>query len=346
MRAVAFIFISGFWFLFLSCSKKENTPIPSDINIMLQSEIIYADLLDEQVITVTNDKNEDVTSSSQILLNNLPISGSRFKTSEVKTFTVRAINNGNESNSKTFKAIRHEVNNFTKKVIIEEFAGTWCSFCTRFTYLIDTMVASNNKIIPLTVHSGDPMQYVFVTQMRTRFGISSFPSGYINRAFIWDESADMVNRELNARAKLGIALKTSVSGNNINATVRVKFDISTSEHLNVVLVLMEDGLNYAQANFYNNTPASPFFELGDPIPGYIHNNVLRVAATDIFGDRIPSTLQAKNATWEKSYTLNASGYDLSKLRILAFVQYAENNVSRWGVLNAQVVKVGEDKSFD
>jgi len=126
----------------------------------------------------------------------------------------------------------------------------------------------------------------------------------------------------------------------------VKFDITTSESLNIVVVLVEDSLIYPQSNFYDSQPNSLFYNLGDPIQNYRHNNVMRVAATDIFGDVIPANAVKKNTTWEKTYTLNASGYQLANCKVVAFVQYTQNNVIRWGVLNAQVVKAGSSIDFD
>ncbi|HLG38226.1 MAG TPA: Omp28-related outer membrane protein [Chitinophagaceae bacterium] len=344
--------LSGFYilcsmFLFmLSCSKgNENAP-PKELRVTLNNTVIYSDLLDELVVTVLDADNNDITSSSRILIDNSPINGNRFKTADIKTFSVKADINGKESDPVSFKSIRHEINNFSKKVIMEEFAGTWCSFCTRFTYLIDTMVRSNNKIIPVQVHSGDVFEYGFVQQMRSKFGVGSFPFGYLNRGQIWDESMSMVQGLLNSRTKLGLAINSTINNNIASATVKVKFDVTTSESLSIVVVLLEDSLIYPQSNFYNTTFDSPFYGLGDPIQNYRHNNVLRAAATDIFGDVIPITVQKKGETWEKSYSLNASGYNLANCKIVAYVQYTQNNVSRWGVLNAQIVKAGSNIAID
>jgi hypothetical protein len=73
---------------------------------------------------------------------------------------------------------------------------------------------------------------------------------------------------------------------------------------------------------------------------------MRVAVTDIFGDVIPVTVQRKNETWEKNYTINASGYNIANCKVVAFVQYTQNTVTRWGVLNAQVIRAGNNTDFD
>ncbi len=332
--------------LLFSCSKNNDSSPPKELRVEINSPVIYSDFFDELVVTVYDADNNDVTASSQVLIDNNPITGNRFKAGDTKTFSVKAKLNGKETDAVSFKAIRHEINNFSKKIIMEEFAGMWCSFCTRFTYLIDTMVRSNNKIIPIQAHSGDILEYAFVPQMRAKFGVGSFPFGYLNRGQIWDESMSMVQGILNSRTKLGLAINTIINGNTVNATVKVKFDVTTSESLSIVVVLLEDSLIYSQSNFYNTNFDSPFYGLGDPIQDYRHNNVLRVAATDIFGDVIPTAVQKKNESWEKSYTLNATNYNLSNCKIVAYVQYTQNNVSRWGVLNAQVVKAGNSIGFD
>lgn len=337
------IWIAG---VFFSCSKKSDTAPPKGLRVVINSPVIYSDLFDELVVTVYDADNNDVTASSQVLIDNNPITGNRFKTGDTRTFSAKANLNGKETDAVSFKAIRHEINNFSKKVIMEEFAGMWCSYCTRFTYLIDTMVRSNNKIIPIQAHSGDILEYVFVPQMKAKFGVGSFPFGYFNRGQIWDESMAMVQGELNRKTKLGLAINTTINNTTVDATVRVKFDVTTSEKLSIVVVLLEDSLIYSQSNIYNYNFDSPFYGLGDPIPNHRHNNVLRVAATDIFGDVIPTAVQKKNETWEKTYSINAANYNLTNCKIVAYVQYTQNDVSRWGVLNAQVTKAGNNAGFD
>jgi len=330
-----------------SCSKKNDpAAIPGELRVVLNTTVIYTDGLDELVVSVFDASNVNITSNSEILVDGNLIRGNFFKAATSKTHTVKARFNGKESAPVSFNSIQHEVNKFSKKITIEDFAGMWCSFCTRFTYLIDTMVKNNNKIIPITVHSGDILEYIFVNQMRQRFQTTDFPSAYVNRNRIWDESAAMLQNDLNRKSKCGLAISSSINNNTVTATVKVNFDITTSESLSIVVLLLEDSLIYPQSNYYDSQPSSPFHNLGDPIQNYRHNNVLRVAATDIFGDVIPANQVQKNETWEKAYTLNASGYNIANCKVVAFVQYTKNNVSRWGVLNSQVTKAGNSINFD
>ncbi|NJO25162.1 MAG: Omp28-related outer membrane protein [Bacteroidia bacterium] len=159
--------------------------------------------------------------------------------------------------------------------------------------------------------------------MRNRFGISSFPAVYLSRSFLWDHSGASISTEINKKSKCGIAILTSVNGNTVNVTVKISFDISTGIPLNLVVALMEDKLVSPQANQYNNNPGSPFYNTGNPIQNYEHNNVLRKAATDIFGDHIPAGEQWKNNVYEKSYTIDAGPYTLNNCKIAAFVLFRE-----------------------
>ena len=341
------IFIIAILFLIpASCSKHSSSTSSKELKIVLNTNTIYNDGLDELIVEVYDANENKVTSDAQILIDGVVISGNTFKASDTKTYTAKAVFKGKESNIVTFNSIRHEVNNFSRKITMEEFAGTWCSLCTRFTYLIDTMVQHNNKIIPVTIHSNDPYQYVLEQQMRARFSNLNFPSAYINRSLFWDQSAIMIQTELDKKSKLGISINTSVGSNNINAEVKVKFDISSSEKLSIVVALLEDSLISTQYNFYNYTSSSPFYGLGDPIQNYVHNNTLRVAATDIFGDTIPVSSQRKNQIWSKAYSINTNSYNIAHCKVVAYVFFTENNQRRWGVLNAQVTEAGKSIDFD
>jgi len=347
MKKMQYLIFISLCAAMLSCSKNhDSAAVPKQLRIVLNTPIVYTDGLDELKVTVFDSANTDLTASSEILIDGNLIIGNIFKASDPKTYTAKARLNGKESSPVSFNAIRHDVNKFSKKITIEEFSGMWCSYCTQFTYLIDTMVRNNNSIIPISVHSGDILEYVFVRQMLQRFQTNDFPSAHVNRTRIWDESSAMLQSDLNRKSKCGLAISSTINNNQVTATVKVKFDITTSESLNIVVVLLEDSLIYAQSNFYDSQPSSPFYNLGDPIQNYRHNNVMRVAATDIFGDVIPANLARKNETWEKTYTINAAGYNLANCKVVAFVQYTQNNVSRWGVLNTQVVKAGSSIDFD
>ncbi|NJO25161.1 MAG: hypothetical protein HC867_04325 [Bacteroidia bacterium] len=97
----------------------------------------------------------DITASSVIYIDGIAITGNVFTTSTAKTFLVKAVAGGIESGMISVMAKPHTTNRFSRKIILEEFAGTWCGFCPETTRQVDSLAATDNKIIPIQVHNGE-----------------------------------------------------------------------------------------------------------------------------------------------------------------------------------------------
>ena len=118
---------------------------------------------------------------------------------------------------------------------------------------------------------------------------------------------------------------------------------------------MENGLVYPQTNYYSPSGgATPYLYGGaNPISGFVHNGVLRKAATDIFGDVIPVANQVKNNIYELPFTIPLSGAtangtsytaNATNSTIVAFV--VDGSSDALGVYNVQSANVGTVKNFD
>lgn len=186
--------------------------------------------------------------------------------------------------------------------------------------------------------SNDPFQYVYDTQLRNAFGVSGVPTVVLNRNSNWDGNNATLDQLVKNSALLGIGLETTVSGNTVNVKVNVKFGATITAPLKIVVMLVEDGILYDQTNYGH-------FNLPNPIVNFAHRNVLRSTATDIFGDPVPIAQQTMNNTWQKTFSLDASKYQVPRLRVVAFVLYDSNNGGLKGVLNSQIVKAGESINF-
>ncbi|MGK4569344.1 hypothetical protein [Flavobacterium sp. 3HN19-14] len=44
---------------------------------------------------------------------------------------------------------------FQKRVLIEDYTGTWCGNCTRVAYGIDQAKAISDRVVSVAIHSGD-----------------------------------------------------------------------------------------------------------------------------------------------------------------------------------------------
>ena len=69
-----------------------------------------------------------------------------------------------------------------------------------------------------------------------------------------------------------------------------------------MVYLTENNLIYDQANYFNFVAESYFYDLGNPILDYSHQNVLRQTLTNITGDILPE-IQALS-DFNKKFNVN------------------------------------------
>lgn len=342
-------------FVLFSCSKGGSTgggttappppPVARSIKVSLDKSQILGDNWETVTATVTDENNNDVTSSSTFYVNNASISGNAFWTGIPGTYQVKASRSGVSSPVVTLTVADPGPSPFSQKMIVEDYTGTWCGHCPRVGIKLEDYVTNGHpNCIVISNHgpSNDPFTFSSHGTLANSFGVDSYPSVWIDRDFKWSENiAQLDGQFINRRPPLGLALQTVVTGPTINVTAKVKFDVTTAVNLRLVAYLLEDGQSYPQVN-YN------YYNLPNPINGYVHNGILRKTALDLFGDAIPTASQVKGMTYEKSFSVSASGYDISRCRILVFVTQGANNQGRKEkvVVNAQVVKAGLNKDFD
>lgn len=322
----------------VSCSTE--TTVPEKLLITTDKSTFIADGFDEIRISVKTEDGEECTSLSKIFINDRQIAGSVFNTLIAKDYEVRAQKGDGISDTAFVVATDPGPATFSRKVLCEDYTGAWCGYCPRVGIHLDDYVKNNNpECIVVAIHNGDDYAYVYESQMRSSFNVTGFPTVIVNRDFSWKESDTELDRESAKRAALGLALETAMEGTTIKVKVKVKSDVTTAIPMKLVVMLVESDLILPQANYgYGN--------MQNPITDYNHKNVLRMAATNIFGDDIPTTAIVKNNEWTKDFTFNAAVYKIANCKVVAFVMYGENEESRSGVLNVQEVKAGESQLYD
>jgi thiol-disulfide isomerase/thioredoxin len=223
-----------------------------------------------------------------------------------------------------------------KKVLIEDYTATWCGYCPRIAAAIDDVLSKSDKVVAVAVHSDEDMGYAFVSSMAYTYGIEGFPTGHIDRSFSWDypETLSGLSSALNKKAPLGIKLETSIADGNASITVKIEYATTITTSTKLVVYLTEDKIIANQANYYNDGR-------GNPIVGFEHNHVLRVAATDIFGDPISSTETVKDNISTHTFSIPLEGYNAENCHIVAFATAGGANA-----YNVQSVKLGSTKDFD
>jgi len=347
LTGLLFITTISIVFVMTSCSKGGGggggTPTTT-LTISLSKTSIRADNFDETAITVRDQSGTDVTSSCMFNINNTTWSTNLYHTKSIGSISIYATKSGAQSNTITLTGTDPGPSPFTQKVLAEDYTGTWCGYCPRVGVSLTNYSAAHPNCIVIGVHSpsgsSDPYIYTYATSLTSAFNISSWPTAIINRDYKWTENTTTIDQELTKRAPLGLSLVSTVSGSTINVTAKVKFDVTTTVGMKLILMLVQDGLVYPQTNYY-----APQYG-GDPITNYVHNHVLRAAMTDIFGDAVPAAQQTIGNTWQNNYSFNAAAYNIANCKIVGVVIFDNNGGGYKGALNVQEVAAGQTKNFD
>lgn len=231
---------------------------------------------------------------------------------------------------------------FKKRVLIEDYTGTWCGNCMRVAYAIDQVLEQTDKAVTVGIHNGnDPYNFVGVEPLASLVapgGPLELPVSRLNRTTVWtypeptniQQALDLTGNN----TTLGIAMNSTVSAGNINLNVDLKF-LQDYSNLKLVVYLLEDHLIHDQHNY------TSYFGAQNPIPNYEHNHVLRVAMTDILGDAIIGTTIGTTITKNFMIPIPSTISNPNNISFVAFVVGADN-----GAINARASKANENQVFE
>lgn len=338
-----FVFILG-----LSCSKtEENVSLETPTaEITVDKLVRKASLRNQEIpFKIVNEQGEDVTSLATFYVDDSPISGASFSSATIGEFEVYGVymQNGVEitTNTESFSVIIPK-----RKIVVEDYTGTWCGFCPRVSGALTALKQETDDIAIVAIHETansfpDPMHFSQVQILKDAFNVEGFPAARINRTVNWQSphpNSD-VTSIAGVNTNLALAINSELTENQLAVQINVVYEDGSEVGDKLVVYVVEDGVIYDQVNYYNEDTTSPFFGLGDPIPDFEHNEVLRASLTSVLGNGIPTT----NALSEHvaSFTFNVpSTYVVDNLSIVAMVVNSNNEAK-----NAQFAHVNEDKSY-
>lgn len=316
-----------------------------DVARAMRNQTITFGLLD------TNGNN--TASEATFYVNGSPISGFTYSTANEGDFEVYAeyLENGQTVTSAT--------KNFSvfipkRKVVIEDYTGTWCGFCPALVVALDLLEARTQDIAVVSIHKTasshpDPLDFPGITDLQAEFGVGDgFPKAQINRTEPWvaRSGPEFVIEDTGILAMAGsetnvsIAINSQLNGANLTVEAKVIYENGSQAGDKLVVYLLESGVAADQANYFDETPGHPFQGKGNPIENYIHNHGLRNSLSGLFGDNIPETQAYQE--YKKNYSFTVpSNYVGSNLSFVVMVVDSENNAK-----NAQVSHINENVGFE
>jgi len=231
---------------------------------------------------------------------------------------------------------------FKKRVLIEDYTGTWCGNCTRVAYAIDQIHEQSDKAVSVAIHNGnDPYHFAGITPLKNLILPNSplaLPVSRLNRMNVWtfpeptnlQEAFDLTSNNTG----LGLAMNSTVANGNIVLDVNIKF-VQDYSNLKLVVYLLEDNLIYDQRNYTN------YYDAVNPIPNYEHDHVLRVSMTDILGDAITGTTDGASITKNFSIPVPSNVANAANINFVAFVVGEDNKV-----INVRASNSNENQTFE
>ena len=277
-----------------------------------------------------DDLGNEILKNVSYFVNDVALDSNTFTSNEVGFYNVYATYNSNYKGVLTSETKLLKVA-FSQKVLVEDYTGAWCGYCPRIAYKLAKAEELNPKVIGIGIHQGDNMQYSNINALIDNFGITGFPTAIVNRKSNWAESSlpwegpfSGLDNKTSGASDLGISIASSIAGSSLNVSIDVEV-LSDFTGLKLVAYLLEDDNKAAQANYYNSDSSSPWYNTGNPIPNFVHDNVLIRRFTNDFGDAINFNNNTFN--FSSSITLPNSLLDnKANLEIVAFVLNSSGQV--------------------
>jgi len=341
--------ITSVFALFLLNSCSEDYKILESVNEIFVTADNSFTLINNEIIFSTQTINgDDITSESTFYVNGELLVGNTFTSSTVGDYTITSKYSGVTSNPITVTFHDGSQVNFRKRVLIEDYTGTWCGYCTRVAYAIEQVNTLTDDAVTVAIHRSssiptnsnyDPYNYD-TSALENLFPISGYPKGLLNRFTQWTTPQENNLSQVTAltqgeNPKLGLAMTTAVSGNNMDIEVNVKFSNNFS-NLKLVVYVLENGLVYPQKNY------TSYYGGINPLPNYVHNHILRSCITDLLGDPIDGTETTSGNIYTKNFSLPIpSNVTSENIEFVAFIVDENGNA-----INVRKSSKNESQEFE
>ncbi|MQP25511.1 Omp28-related outer membrane protein [Flavobacterium sp. LMO8] len=320
-------------------------PIPLT-SITTTTTTLSVDKGDVVNLRAVGNNGADLTSSSTFYMNDVAIIGSSITTTTAGTINVYSTHTpsgGSMITSPTIQITINDVIKFNKRVLIEDFTGTWCGYCPRVAYAIDLVNQETNDAVVVAIHRGnDPYNFSAAGALESQIGLTGYPTAMLNRTTEWnypETATTSINQAVNLTSgvnpKVGVAMTTTTSGSSASVQVNVKFG-SNFSNLKLVVYALENNLIYDQTNY------TSYYGGSSVISDFEHDHVLRaVLSTSILGETITGSTNL-NDEFSKTFNYNIPGnVNAANVRFVAVVLDSSKKA-----LNSREAGANETQTFE
>lgn len=238
-----------------------------------------------------------------------------------------------------------------RNVILEEFTGRNCGYCTDGHARANQIMAANpGRVFAMNLHctSLSPTSYPNLncpdgTAISNGFSFDGIPTGVVNRhsgtAADRGQWAGLTNQQLNQAAECNVAGFVAINPQTRMATITVEVYYtgnSTADQNFLTVAMLQDSILGAQADYGNYNPSQ---WIGNQ---YVHMHTMRdVINESVWGDPIFPTTQGTLITRTYQYeipevigTPNGAEVVLDHIHFLAFVTERLQGTPTRPILNA------------
>jgi hypothetical protein len=231
---------------------------------------------------------------------------------------------------------------FTKRVLIEDYTGTWCGFCPRVSFGIEMIKEATDFAIPVAIHRGnDPFNFAPAADLENLIGLQGYPDARLNRLTRWqfpepNNVSQVIALSQGIAPKLGLAMTVTVTNQNVNLTVKTKYG-QNMEGTKLIVYVLENGLIYNQTNY------TVYYGGNSVLVGFEHDHVLKATFTNILGDAVPDAESVYDNVYTKNYSLPIPSNitNAANIEFVAFVVGSNNKV-----INSRLAIDGDNQQFE
>ncbi len=350
------VLLIGFSFIAVSCGDNENADnhiYDQQIKLISLISDKYNVVLNEderEVVTfmVANNAGVNLTEYSEIFVNDIAIDANIFIPVELGSFEVYARYTDEES-GKQFLSDKKIVNviedrsnlYFRHKVLIEDFTGTWCGWCTRIIYAIEQVQAQTQNAIAVGIHNDDPFDFSGRMPLEDYLQVEgAYPFATINRKTIWKHPQHhFVNQPIDLilpESPIGIKISSTLGATSGTVDVSFSFKETIQDELRYVIYVVENGLIADQTNY--NTDLYNGISV---LTGFNHDHVLRGVYGNILGNDLGQPATAGTEITLTGLPVSYSSENMDKLQVIAFIINAQGKA-----LNVQIADGNTQKDYE